>query len=95
MNTPEINKDLWSPTRFRITSYLYQVTAADFPTLQEVTQTSKSDLSRNIKQLSDGGYLKVKKQRKGRYGATIVYLTEYGNSEYSKLLKSLKQITAL
>lgn len=88
----EINRDLYSPTRFRIVGLLRRYQQMDFKTIQQELDLSSSDLSKSLKLLEDGGYVMVAKGRRGRYGTTMASLSDHGRAELERLLAVIQRI---
>ncbi|PBB09697.1 transcriptional regulator [Tessaracoccus rhinocerotis] len=92
MSYAEIDAHLVAPKRFVTLSYLSQVEQADFPALQDTTGLSMPDLSKILRDLEDRGLVEISKERKNRYGTTLVQLTPDGRRTFLNLVATLNRI---
>lgn len=92
MRYTEIDPHLVAPKRFVTLSHLNQVEQADYPALQESTGLSMPDLSKILRDLEERGLVEISKERKSRYGTTLVRLSPQGEKTFSNLLAILNQI---
>ncbi|MDR7382128.1 transcriptional regulator [Promicromonospora iranensis] len=92
MTFRDIDAHLIAPKRFVTLAHLHQVEQADYPALQEATALSTPDLSKIIRDLEERGLVLVTKERRTRYGATVVRLTPEGQEAFKKLLNALNRI---
>lgn len=92
MSYAEIDAHLVTPKRFVTLSHLSQVEQADYPALQESTGLSTPDLSKILRDLEERGLVEISKQRKNRYGTTLVRLTAHGRAIFTDLLATLNRI---
>lgn len=92
MTFRDIDAHLIAPKRFVTLAHLHQVEQADYPALQEATELSTPDLSKIIRDLEERGLVHVTKERRTRYGTTVVRLTPEGQEAFKKLLTSLNRI---
>lgn len=88
----DIDPHLVAPKRFVTLSHLSQVEQADYPTLQDSTGLSTSDLSRILRDLEERSLVEISKERKNRYGATLVRLTPEGRHTFQNLVTTLNRI---
>lgn len=91
MGYQHLDPHLLAPKRFVTLAHLNEVEQADYPALQEVTGMSTPDLSKIIRDLEERGLVQVSKQRKNRYGHTLVRLSSAGQQQFGKLLKILRE----
>lgn len=89
MEYRDLDAHLLAPKRFVTLAYLNQVEQADYPALQESTGMSTPDVSKIIRDLEERGLVQVVKQRKDRYGHTVVRLSPEGQKQFGKLLRTL------
>ncbi|MGR6900066.1 transcriptional regulator [Glutamicibacter sp. BSL13] len=92
MSYTEINAHLVAPKRFVTMAHLNQVEQADYPALQESTGLSVSDLSKILRDLEERGLVEISKERRTRYGATLVRLSPQGKKTFGNLLATLNRI---
>lgn len=89
MGYQDLDAHLLAPKRFVTLAHLNQVEQADFPGLQEVTAMTSPDLSKIIRDLEERGLVEVTKQRRNRYGHTVVRLSTEGRTQFTRLLQAL------
>ncbi|GGF33342.1 hypothetical protein GCM10010922_05620 [Microbacterium sorbitolivorans] len=88
----DIDPHLVAPKRFVTLSHLSQVEQADYPALQESTDLSMPDLSKILRDLEERGLVEISKERKNRYGSTLVRLTPEGRRTFRNLIETLNRI---
>ncbi|NLS11081.1 transcriptional regulator [Nesterenkonia sp. MY13] len=91
MGYQELDPHLLAPKRFVTLAYLNQVEQADYPALQEATGMSTPDLSKIIRDLEERELVQVRKERKDRYGYTLVRLSDNGRRRFRSLLTTLNR----
>lgn len=91
MGYQHLDPHLLAPKRFVTLAHLNQVEQADYPALQEITGMSMPDLSRIIRDLQERGLVQVSKQRRNRYGHTLVRLSAAGRQQFGQLLTTLRE----
>lgn len=91
MGYQDLDAHLLAPKRFVTLAHLNQVEQADFPGLQEVTAMTSPDLSKIIRDLEERGLIEVTKQRRNRYGSTLVRLSAEGRTQFTRLLQALTE----
>lgn len=91
MGYRDLDPHLLAPKRFVTLAHLNQVEQADYPALQESTGMSTPDLSKIIRDLEEKRLVMVSKQRKDRYGHTVVRLSEEGREQFAQLLRTLNE----
>lgn len=82
---------LFSPPRFKVLGFLYQVEESDYRTIQEFTGLSIPDISRAVGYLDEHNLILVRKERNGRYPQTVVAASDQGRKQFSALLRELKK----
>ncbi|MFJ2351382.1 transcriptional regulator [Glutamicibacter sp. NPDC087673] len=92
MNYQELDPLLLAPKRFVTLAHLSQVEQADFAGLQAATGLPTADLSKILKDLENRELIHLSKERKDRYGITLVRLSETGQRTFKKLMKTLNRI---
>ncbi|MGO3846262.1 transcriptional regulator [Agrococcus casei] len=88
----EIDAHLVAPKRFATLGFLNQVERADFSTLQTATDLTAPDLSKIVRDLEDRKLVAVTKERRTRYGTTVVEMTPDGRATFKNLLATLNRI---
>ncbi|WP_291279489.1 transcriptional regulator [Galactobacter sp.] len=73
-------------------SHLNHVEQADYPALQVATGLSMPDLSKILRDLEERGLVRITKERRSRYGATLASLTPEGQKTFRKLVDTLNRI---
>lgn len=92
MSYTEIDAHLVAPKRFVTMSHLSQVEQADYPALQETTGLSMPDLSEILRDLEERGLIEITKERRTRYGNTLVRLSPAGKQTFKNLVTTLNRI---
>ncbi|WP_413319084.1 transcriptional regulator [Agrococcus sp. 1P02AA] len=92
MTFQELDAHLVAPKRFVTLAHLHQVEQADYPGLQGATGLSTPDLSKIVRDLEERGLVAVTKERRTRYGTTLVRLTAEGRATFTALLATLNRI---
>ncbi|MFC4553926.1 transcriptional regulator [Georgenia faecalis] len=91
MGYQDLDAHLLAPKRFVTLAHLNQVEQADYPALQRSTGMSTPDLSKIIRDLEERGLVEVTKQRKNRYGHTVVRLSPQGQKQFVTLVRTLAE----
>lgn len=91
MSYQDLDAHLLAPKRFVTLAHLNQVEKADYPALQESTGLSTPDMSKVIRDLEERGLVIVRKERRNRYGRTVVKLSGQGEKTFRYLLRALNQ----
>lgn len=91
MSYQDLDAHLLAPKRFVTLAHLNQVEKADYPALQESTGLSTPDMSKVIRDLEERGLVIVRKERRNRYGRTVVKLSGHGEKTFRHLLRALNQ----
>lgn len=86
-----IDKVIHEPARFKITAQLYVVESADFLFLMRQTELSFGNLSSHLTKLEKAGYVKIKKEFKGKKPHTMLELTSKGRKAFDKYRKDMKK----
>jgi DNA-binding MarR family transcriptional regulator len=92
MNFNDLDAHLVAPKRFVTLAHLNQVEQADYPGLKEATGLSTPDLSKIIRDLEERDLVDVSKERRARYGATVVRLSPLGRKTFRSLVATLNRI---
>ncbi len=82
---------LHSQVRLAVMSILIMVKSAEFNYLLENVNTTKGNLSFQLKKLNEAGYLKIKKSFKGSYPLTTCSITEKGLDAYEIYVNALDE----
>lgn len=92
---PAFNEVIHSPTRLRICSLL-RTAELEFGVLKEILAISDAALSKNLKVLSDAGYVEIRKDRSpdrhDRRQITWASLTKDGRKAVQAHLAALEEI---
>lgn len=89
MGYQDLEAHLLAPKRFVTLAHLNQVEQSDYPGLLEVTEMTVPDLSKIIRDLGERGLVEVTKERRNRYGRTVVRLSPEGRTRFTRLLRTL------
>ena len=82
---------LHSQLRLSIVSILMTVDEANFTFIQETTKAAAGNISIQIKNLQDAGYVEVKKTFKNNYPNTTVSMTDKGIKAFETYVNNLKK----
>ncbi|UNX53751.1 transcriptional regulator [Georgenia sp. TF02-10] len=85
---------MFSPPRFKVLGFLYQVEESDYPSIQQYTDLTVPEISRTVGNLDDAGWVRVRKERNGRYSQTVVQATDEGRKVFRELLDELRRYGA-
>ena len=86
----ELDPILHSQLRLSIVSILMTVEEADFTFIKESTNAAAGNISIQIKNLQDAGYIRVKKTFKNNYPNTAVSITRKGIEAFESYVANLK-----
>ena len=84
-----MDKLLLNPIRLKIISTLLGVTSCDFNYLQKVTESSKGNLSVQLKKLEESNYISISKSFKNNYPNTSCSITKLGSKRLKNFLSLL------
>jgi predicted transcriptional regulator len=87
----DLDPILHSQLRLSIVSILITVEEADFTFIKETTKAAAGNISIQIKNLQDAGYVKVEKTFKNNYPNTTVSITSKGIKAFDDYVKNLKK----
>jgi predicted transcriptional regulator len=87
----DLDPILHSQLRLSIVSILMTVDEADFTFIKETTKAAAGNISIQIKNLQDAGYVKVEKTFKNNYPNTTVSITSKGIKAFDDYVKNLKK----
>ena len=87
----DLDPILHSQLRLSIVSILMTVDEANFTFIQETTKAAAGNISIQIKNLQDAGYVKVEKTFKNNYPNTTVSITSKGIKAFDDYVKNLKK----
>ncbi|WP_018154921.1 winged helix-turn-helix domain-containing protein [Demetria terragena] len=88
----QLDSVIHAPVRFSIAAALASVDEADFATLRDAVEVSDSVLSKQVTQLEEAGYVKVRKGYVGKRPRTWLALTAAGRKAYARHLTALRAI---
>lgn len=89
---PVINPLLHNELRLKIMVALDSLDNADFVYLCEITESTRGNLSVQIKTLQDAGYLEVTKSGLGRLSHTVCRITHKGHDALNAYEQGLRRI---
>lgn len=81
-----------APRRLAICAFLASVDAAEFQTLRDALEISESSLSKQIRMLTDAGYVTTERIVTGSRGRLWVRLTGEGRQAFAAHVAKLRQI---
>jgi len=87
----DLDPILHSQLRLSIVSILMSVEEANFTFIQETTKAAAGNISIQIKNLQDAGYVKVQKTFKNNYPNTTVSITSKGIKAFEDYVENLKK----
>jgi len=82
---------LHSELRLAVMSLLISLTKADFTYLKEQTKATSGNLSVQITNLEQAGYITVEKSFKGKMPQTICTITKKGIEAFEQYVDDLKE----
>ena len=89
---PVINPLLHNELRLKIMVTLDSLESADFVYLCEITDSTRGNLSIQIKTLQEAGYLEVSKTGLGRLSHTVCRITRRGHDALSAYEQGLRRL---
>lgn len=87
----DLDPILHSQLRLAIVSMLMANEEVDFNYVKEVTHATSGNISVQIKNLQDAGYIEVIKSFKNNYQNTTLKITKKGIKSFEEYVSSLKQ----
>lgn len=87
-----INPLLHSELRLKIMVALDSLESADFVYLCKITDSTRGNLSTQIKTLQEAGYLEVSKSGLGRYSHTVCSITNRGREALRTYEQGLRRL---
>lgn len=92
---PELDPILHSRLRLSVMSLLISVESADFNYLLEKTGATKGNLSVQLTNLEDAGYIEIKKSFRNKYPLTTCKITAGGIEAFETYVEAIKKILNL
>lgn len=95
---PELDRNIHSPGRLGIMTYLYIVDLGDATYLMKQTGLTWGNLSSHLSKLESVGYIEIIKSFIGKKPNTVIRLTELGRHSfelYREQMKDFIQITSI
>lgn len=86
----DLDPILHSQLRLSIVSILMTVDEANFNFIKDTTKATSGNISIQIKNLQEAGYVKVKKSFKNNYPNTTVSITDKGIKAFEDYVSNLK-----
>lgn len=93
MSLDALDPLLTSPKRLRLLAILRSSAWADFSFLQDNVDVAKADLSKQMKSLTDAGYVSSKRAGGRRGGTAWFRITKQGRAAYDRHLEALRALT--
>ena len=87
-----LEKLLFNPIRLKIISFLISVEKANFKKLTEITDSSKGNVSIQIKKLENEGLIKINKTYFNNYPLTLCKITNKGKKAFQVFFDNLTSI---
>lgn len=88
----EIEKLLFNPIRLKAISFLMTVETCNFKALLDITESSKGNLSIQLKKLNDAGLIKIEKYFQKSYPTTDYSITKKGKTSFEDFFKQLQSL---
>ena len=86
----EIEKLLFNPIRLKTISFLMTVETCNFKVLLEITDSTKGNLSIQLKKLNEAGLIKIEKYFQKSYPTTTDYsITKKGKKSFEEFYNQL------
>ena len=85
----EIEKLLFNPIRLKVISFLMSVETSNFKALIEITESSKGNLSVQLKKLNEAGLINIEKYFQKSYPTTDYSITKKGKDSFEEFYKQL------
>ena len=85
----EIEKLLFNPIRLKTISFLMTVETCNFKVLLEITDSTKGNLSIQLKKLNEAGLIKIEKYFQKSYPTTDYSITKKGKNSFEEFYKQL------
>lgn len=95
MSKPRFDAVIHAPNRLQICALLTPLAEAEFQVLRDELGVSDSVLSKQIKQLSEAGYVKVRKSNVNGRQRTWAKLTGKGRRAFAGHVAELRRLAAL
>ncbi len=87
----DLDPIIHSPLRLAIISMLMASEKVEFTHIMEETKAAAGNISIQIKNLEDAGYIKVKKTFKNNYPKTLLSITNKGVKAFEIYVNNLKK----
>ena len=85
----ELEKLLFNPIRLKTISFLMTVETCTFKALLDVTDSSKGNLSIQLKKLNEAGLIKIEKYFQKSYPTTDYSITNKGKKSFEEFYNQL------
>ena len=92
---PELDPILHSKLRLSIMSLLISVESADFNYLLEKTGATKGNLSVQLTNLQEAGYIEIEKSFRNKYPLTTCTITAQGIEAFENYVEAIKTLLNL
>lgn len=84
-----MDKLLLNPIRLKVISTLANTEFCNFNFLLQLTESSKGNLSVQLKKLKENRYIKIHKSFKNNYPNTNCSITDLGRDQFNKFINSI------
>jgi DNA-binding transcriptional ArsR family regulator len=91
---PQFDPVIHAPARLQIATLLSAVDEAEFGFLRDAVKVSDSVLSKHLAQLSEAGYVRLRKAALGGRQRTWLSLTRDGRRAFAAHVRALEQLVA-
>lgn len=91
----EFDDTIHAPRRLAICAFLTSVDAAEFATVRDALGISESSLSKQIRMLSDAGYVSIERVVFGGRRRMWIRLTPVGRRAFDDHVENLRRILGL
>lgn len=95
MSKPQFDAVIHAPNRLQICALLTPLAEAEFQVLRDELGVSDSVLSKQIKQLTEAGYVKLRKSSVDGRQRTWAKLTGKGRKAFAGHVEELRRLAAL
>lgn len=92
MTVPQFDRTIHAATRLQLCAMLAEVDAMDFAAARKDLEVSDSVLSKHVKVLVEGGYVKVSAYKAGCRARKRLALTGRGADAYASHVAELKRL---
>ena len=91
---PQFDPVIHAPIRLQIAALLAAVSDAEFAMVRDAVKVSDSVLSKHLSQMSEAGYVRLRKAALGGRQRTWLSLTREGRRAFAAHVEALEQLVA-